>query len=69
MVKKKKSAYNAGDLGSIPESGRSPKGGHGNPLQYFCLKNPRGQGSPAGYSPWGSKESRHDWVTFSLTDR
>ena len=27
----------AGDSGSIPGSGRSPKGGNGNPLQYFCL--------------------------------
>ena len=34
---------NAGDLtdaGSIPGSGRSPGGGHGNPLQYSCLENP-----------------------------
>ena len=29
-----------GDLGSIPGSGRSPQGGHGNPLQYSCLENP-----------------------------
>ena len=35
----KESAYNAGDLGSIPGSGRSPGGGHGNPLQYSCLEN------------------------------
>ena len=28
------------DVGSIPESGRSPGGGHGNPLQYSCLENP-----------------------------
>ena len=27
-------------MGSIPESGRSPGGGHGNPLQYSCLENP-----------------------------
>jgi len=27
------------DEGSIPGSGRSPGGGHGNPLQYFCLEN------------------------------
>ena len=33
----KVSAYNAGDLGSIPESGRSPGEGNGNPLQYSCL--------------------------------
>ena len=34
---------NAGDIrdmGSIPESGRAPGGGHGNPLQYSCLENP-----------------------------
>ena len=28
------------DMGSIPGLGRSPGGGHGNPLQYFCLENP-----------------------------
>ena len=47
---------NAGDSGSIPGSGRSPGGGHGNPLQYSCLENPHGQRSLAGYSPWGHKE-------------
>ena len=36
----KASASNAGDLGSIPESGRSPGEGNGNPLQYSCLENP-----------------------------
>ena len=36
----KESAHNAGDLGSIPESGRSPGEGNGNPLQYSCLENP-----------------------------
>ena len=30
-----------GDLSSIPGSGRSPGEGNGNPLQYFCLENPR----------------------------
>ena len=33
------SACNAGDLGSIPGSGRSPGEGNGYPLQYSCLKN------------------------------
>ena len=33
-------AYNTGDLGPIPESGRSPGEGNGNPLQYSCLENP-----------------------------
>ena len=41
----KESACNAGDLGLIPELGRSPGGGHGNPLQYFCLKNPMDRGA------------------------
>ena len=36
----KESASNMGDLGSIPGSGRSPEGGHGNPLHYSCLENP-----------------------------
>ena len=36
----KASAYNAGDLSSIPGSGRSPGEGNGNPLQYSCLENP-----------------------------
>ena len=31
-------------MGSIPESGRSPGGGHGNPLQYSGLKNPMDRG-------------------------
>ena len=36
----KESTCNAGDPGSIPGSGSSPGGGHGNPLQYSCLVNP-----------------------------
>ena len=36
----KESACNVGDLGSIPGSGRSTGGSHGNPLQYSCLENP-----------------------------
>ena len=47
----KESAYNAGDLSSIPGLGRSPGGGHSNPLQYSCLENPHGQRSLVGYSP------------------
>ena len=35
----KESAYNAGDPGSIPRSGRYPGEGNGNPLQYSCLEN------------------------------
>ena len=36
----KESACNAGDTGSVPGSGRSSGGGHGNPLQYYYLENP-----------------------------
>ena len=36
----KASAYNAGDLGSIPGLGKSPGEGNGNPLQYSRLENP-----------------------------
>ena len=48
----KESACNVADLGSISGLGRSPGGGHGNPLQYSCLENPQGQRSLAGYNPW-----------------
>ena len=46
-----------GDLSLIPRLGRSPWGGHGNPLQYSCLENPHGWRSVEGYSPWGRRES------------
>ena len=49
----KASAYNAGDLGLIPGSGRSPGEGNGNPLQYSCP----GRRSLVGYSSRGRKES------------
>ena len=44
----KNSPANTGDIrdvDSIPESGRSPGGGHGNPLQYACLENPMDRGA------------------------
>ena len=41
----KASACNAGDLGSIPGSGKSPREGNGNPLQYSCLENPMDGGA------------------------
>ena len=43
-------------LGLILGSGRFPRVGNGNPLQYFCLKNEWTE-SLVGYSPWGCKES------------
>ena len=52
---------NAGDvrdLGSIPGLGRSPGGGHGNPLQYSCLENPIDRGVWwTTVHEWGCKES------------
>ena len=56
-----KSAWNAGDLGSILGLGRSPEGGHGNPLQYSCLENPHGQ-EPGGLWSMGSQRVGHDWA-------
>ena len=41
----KTSACNAGDLGSIPGSGRSPGEGNGNPLQYSCLEKSMDRGA------------------------
>ena len=41
----KESACNAGDVGLIPGSGRSPGEGNGNPLQYSYLENSRDRGA------------------------
>ena len=41
----KEAANNAGDMGSIPGSGISPGGGHGNPLPYSCLENAKDRGA------------------------
>ena len=46
------------DVGSIPGLGRSPGGGHGNPLQYSCLENPMEGG--AWLQSTGSQRVRHD---------
>ena len=48
-----KSACSAGDLSSIPGSGRAPGEGNGNPLQHSCLENPMDRGAWwATKSPW-----------------
>ena len=41
----KESACNAGDLGLVPEFGRSPAEENGNPFQYSCLENPMDRGA------------------------
>ena len=49
---------NAGGLGLIPGSGRSPGKGNGNPLQYSCVGNPTDRGAWwATDNPWGHMES------------
>ena len=53
---RKELACNMGDLGSIPGLGKSPGGGHGNPLQYSFLENLHGQRSLEVCSPWGRKK-------------
>ena len=55
----KESTCHAGDLGSIPGLGRSPREGKGYPLQYSGL------GNSMDYNPWG-RRVRHDWVTFNF---
>ena len=59
----KESTCNAADLGSIPGLGRSPKGGHGNPLQYACLENPMDRGAWWAIQFMGSKRVGHDRTT------
>ena len=59
----KESACDAGDVGSIPGSGRSPGGGNGNPLQYFCLENPMDRGAWRALVHRVTKESdRTQWL-------
>ena len=50
------------DAGSIPGLGISPRGGHGNPLQYSCLEIPHRQRSQWGYTPWIRRVGQ-DWAT------
>ena len=59
----KASAYNVGDLGSIPGSGRFPGEGNGNPLLYSCLENPMDGGA---WCPWVTK-SRTRLSDFTFT--
>ena len=47
----------AGDVGLVHGLERSPGGGNGTPIQYFCLENPKDRGAWQSYTPWGHKES------------
>ena len=57
-------AGNVRDVGSIPGSGRSPGGGHGNPLQHSCLGNPIDKGSWQATVHRGAK----DWTRLRKLD-
>ena len=59
-------AGDARDVGSIPELGRFPGGGNGNPLQYPCLGVSHGQRSLVSYSPWDHKESHTTEYTHTI---
>ena len=54
---------NAGDMGLIPELGRCPGEGNGNPLQYSCLGNPMKRGAWQTTVHGVAKEIRHNLVT------
>ena len=59
----REATHSAGDPGSILGLGRRPREGHGNPLQYSCLKNPHGQRTLGLQS---TEVPRHDWATEAL---
>ena len=61
-------ACNAGDAGdeaSIPESGKSPGGGNGNPLQHSWWENPMDRGAWWATVHWGHKTVGYDWCYFT----
>ena len=60
----KESSCNAGDLGSIPGSGRSPEEGNGYPLQYSYLENPMDRG--AWWVAAHGVTVTYHWVTFTF---
>ena len=63
----KKFTCNVGHPASIPRSGRSPGGQHGNPLQYSCLGNSMNRGGWQATVHGGCRESdTTEWLTLSL---
>ena len=52
------------NMGSIPGSGKSPEGGHGNPVQYSCLENPMGIGTWQAVA-YGSHRVGHNWSNLT----
>ena len=63
---------NVVDLGLIPGLARSPGGGHGNPPQHACIKNPHGQSNLTDYIQFMGLQSLirlgipHSWFTVLL---
>ena len=57
----KNSLAKSGDVGSIPGSGRSPGEGNGNPLQHFCLGNPKDRGASWATVHGVAKEPDTTW--------
>ena len=67
------SAGDGGDVGLIPGFGRSPGGGHGNPLQYSPLENPMDRGAwwatvHGGHKELDTIERPHAWESILKTD-
>ena len=62
----KNPSANAGDMGLIPELGRSPGGGRGNPLHCSCLENPMDKEAKQTRQFIGSPRVRHDWSDLYL---
>ena len=63
----KESICNAGGPGSIPGSGRSPRKGNDNPLQYSCLENSINRGAWQATDHVVTESDRTEWLTLSLT--
>ena len=63
----KASIYNAGDLGSIPGSGRFPGEGNSSPLQYSCLENPMDRGAWCRLLSMGVAKSQAQLNDFTFT--
>ena len=60
------STCNVRDLGSVPGLGRSPGGGHDNPLRYSCWRIPRTE-EPGGLQSMGSQRVGDSWATKHLS--